>query len=89
MAAGTYLQLLQTISEHSFICRPKRLVTLLNVLAPNGARPVGGPGRMPGPAGLGTACGPLPAATPRLALHCEFSAVDRRYINNFIYLSIY
>ena len=29
--AGTYLRLLQTISENSFIWRPKRLVTLLNV----------------------------------------------------------
>jgi len=31
MAVRTYLQLLQTISENSFIWRPKRLVTLLNV----------------------------------------------------------
>jgi len=30
-AAGTYLRLLQTISENSFIWRPKRLVSLLNV----------------------------------------------------------
>ena len=30
-AAATYLRLLQTISENSFICQPKRLVTLLNV----------------------------------------------------------
>jgi len=30
-AARTYLRLLQTISENSFVWRPKRLVTLLNV----------------------------------------------------------
>ena len=30
-AAGTYLRLLQTIFENSFIRRPKRLVTLLNL----------------------------------------------------------
>jgi len=30
-AAGTYLRLLQTVSENSFIWRPKLLVTLLNV----------------------------------------------------------
>ena len=32
-AARTYLRLLQTISENSFIWLPKRLVTLLNLLA--------------------------------------------------------
>ena len=31
--AGTYLRLLQTISENSFIWRPKRLMTLLNLQA--------------------------------------------------------
>jgi len=30
-AAGTYLRLFQTIFENSFIWRPKRLVTLLNL----------------------------------------------------------
>jgi len=30
-AAGTYLRLFQTIIENSFIWRPKRLVTLLNL----------------------------------------------------------
>jgi len=35
-----------------------------------------GPGRTPGPAGPGAACGRRPVATPHLALHCKFSVVD-------------